>query len=246
MNRNRQHLLTSPTRRHFLGRALAGLGAATSPNWMRFQMAIAQPREPRGQMTWAIQANIAPSWLDPAETPGIATPYIFLYALHDALVKPMPGRAMAPSLASTWSESADGVTYEFVLRQGLTFHNGDAFTAEDVKFSYERYKGTGAVELRKKVKAVTVVHPHLVRFTLYEPWPDFLTYYATPATGASWIVPRNYTERIGNEKFKEQPVGLGPYRFVHFRPTTRHVSSRSGSSGSSMRRDRASRCQVWA
>jgi peptide/nickel transport system substrate-binding protein len=169
-------------------------------------------------MTWAIQANIAPSWFDPAETPGIATPYIFLYALHDALLKPMPGHTMAPSLATAWSESADGLIYDFMLRRGVTFHNGDALTADDVKFSYERYKGVGAGELRKKIRAVTFVNSYLVRFTLHEPWPDFLTYYATPATGAGWIVPKNYTQTIGNEKFKEQPVGVGPYRFVQFRP----------------------------
>jgi len=168
-------------------------------------------------MTWAIQANISPSWFDPADTPGIATPYIFLYALHDALVKPMPGLAMAPSLATSWSESRDGLTYDFVLRTGVTFHNGDPFTAEDVKFSYDRYRGAGAAELGKKIKAVTVVGPHRVRFMLYEPWPDFLTYYATPATGAGWIVPKNYTEKVGSEKFKDAPIGLGPYRFGQFR-----------------------------
>jgi peptide/nickel transport system substrate-binding protein len=205
-------------RRGFLARALGGLGAAVSTTGLWSQIAAGQEREPRGQMTWAIQANISPSWFDPAETPGIATPYIFLYALHDALVKPMPGRAMAASLASSWSESDDGLTYDFVLRQGLTFHNGDRFTAEDVKFSYERYTGTGAGELRQKIKAVTVMTPHLVRFTLYEPWSDFLTYYATPATGAGWIVPKNYTEKVGSEKFREQPIGLGPYRLLHFRP----------------------------
>src|SRR5262249_20675713 len=95
---------------------------------------------------------------------------------------------------------------------------GDPFTADDVKFSFERYKGTGASELRAKVKAVTVLDSHAVRFTLHEPWPDFLTYYATPATGAGWIVPKRYTEAVGSEKFKERPVGLGPYRFGSFRP----------------------------
>ena len=53
-----------------------------------------------------------------------------------------------------------------------------------------------------------------MRFRLHEPWPDFLTYYATPATGAGWIVPKNYTEKVGSDKFKEQPVGLGQYRIV--------------------------------
>src|SRR5215470_5612080 len=204
-------------RRRFLACSLGGLGAAASTSGVWPTVAGAQRAEPRGHMTWAIQANISPSWFDPADTPGIATPYIFLYALHDALVKPMPGLAMAPSLATSWSESGDGLTYDFVLRTGVTFHNGDPFTAEDVTFSYDRYRGAGAAELRKKIKAVTVVTPHRVRFTLYEPWPDFLTYYATPATGAGWIVPKHYTEKVGSEKFKEAPIGLGPYRFVQFR-----------------------------
>jgi peptide/nickel transport system substrate-binding protein len=53
---------------------------------------------------------------------------------------------------------------------------------------------------------------------LHEPWPDFLTFYATPATGVGWIVPKHYTEKIGSAKFKEQPVGAGPYRFVQCPP----------------------------
>jgi peptide/nickel transport system substrate-binding protein len=57
-----------------------------------------------------------------------------------------------------------------------------------------------------------------VRFQLKEPWPDFLTFYATPATGAAWIVPRRYVEKVGDEGFKKAPVGAGPYRFVSFTP----------------------------
>ena len=80
---------------------------------------------PAGQVTWAAHITLAPTWFDPAETPGIATPFMVLYALHDALVKPMPGAPMAPSLAESWSASKDGLAYEFVLRQGLRFHNGE-------------------------------------------------------------------------------------------------------------------------
>src|ERR1700694_4661037 len=87
---------------------------------------------PEGQMTWAVHVSLAPTWFDPAETSGIITPFLFLYALHDALVKPMPGTLTAPGLAESWSVSPDGLVYEFVLRRGVKFHNGDPVTAEDV------------------------------------------------------------------------------------------------------------------
>jgi len=169
-------------------------------------------------VTWALHITIAPTWFDPAETPGVITPFMFLYAIHDALVKPMPGNPMAPSLATEWHESPDGLSYDFKLREGVKFHNGDPFTAEDVQYSFERYKGASSTLLKQKVKNVEIVNPHQVRFHLHQPWPDFLTFYGTPASGAAWIVPKAYTEKIGSDKFKEQPIGLGPYRFVHHKP----------------------------
>ena len=102
-----------------------------------------------GQITLAVHVSLAPTWFDPAETPGVITPFMTLYALHDALVKPMPGNAWAPCLAESWTQSKDGLTYEFVLRKGVRFHNGDPLTAEDVKFSFERYKGAGATPSRR-------------------------------------------------------------------------------------------------
>src|SRR3989442_6621895 len=145
--------------------------------------------QPDGQLTIAFDASIAPPFLDPAEPAGIATPFAFLYALHDALVKPLPGNNTAPCLAESWRESPDGLAYEFKLCEGLTFHNGDPFTAEDVKFSFHRYRGISAKLLHERVKSVDVIGPHRVRFVLHAPLPDFLAFYATPATGAAWIVP---------------------------------------------------------
>src|SRR5260370_5970440 len=78
---------------------------------------------PEGQMTWAVHISLAPTWFDPAETPGIITPFMILYALHDALVKPMPGQPLAPSLAESFSASEDGLIYEFLLRQGVKFQD---------------------------------------------------------------------------------------------------------------------------
>jgi peptide/nickel transport system substrate-binding protein len=208
--------ITSLTRRRFLQGAVGGIAGLTAwfHGWPRLAAAPAPKGEPSGQMTWAVHVTIAPTWFDPAETPGVITPYMFMYAMHDALIKPMPGNPMFPSLATKWSESPDGLTYEFELRQGVKFHNGDPFTAEDVQFSFERYKGTGAGELKKTVKAVEVVDPHRLRIQLHEPWPDFLTFYGTPATGAGWIVPKKYIEKVGDAEFKNHPIGLGPYRFV--------------------------------
>src|SRR5438093_6573731 len=181
-------------------------------------MQVAAQSQPDGQLTVAFDVSLAPSFLEPAETPGIGTPFVFLYALHDALSKPLPGKNMAPCLAESWRESPDGLTYEFKLREGLRFHNGDPFTAEDVKFSFHRYRGFLATLLHKRVKSVDVVDPNLVRFVLHAPWPDFLALYATPATGAAWIVPKKYIEKVGDDGFKRQPVGLGPYRFVRMTP----------------------------
>ena len=61
-----------------------------------------------GQATWAVHITLAPTWFDPAEPPGIVTPFMVLYALHDGLVKSMPGKPMAPSLAESWTTSKDG------------------------------------------------------------------------------------------------------------------------------------------
>src|SRR4029450_6943099 len=170
-----------------------------------------------GQMTWAVHASLAPTWFDPAETSGIVTPWMVLYALHDAIVKPLPGNPMAPSLAESWSASRDGLVFEFVLRKGVRFHNGDPVTAEDVKFSFERYRGAANKTLKDRVTTIEIPDPGRVRFRLREPWPDFMTYYAS-ASGAGWIVPRKYVEKIGDEGFKRAPIGAGPYRFVSFTP----------------------------
>ena len=174
--------------------------------------------KPEGQLTIAFDASIAPTFLDPAETPGIGTPFVFLYALHDALIKPLPGNDRAPCLAESWTESPDGLVYEFKLRESLSFHNGDAFTAEDVKFSFHRYRGASAKLLHERVKAVEVVDAHRIRFVLHAPWPDFMVFYASPATGAAWIVPKKYIEKVGEEGFRQRPVGLGPYRFSRMDP----------------------------
>ena len=172
---------------------------------------------PEGQLTWGVHVSLAPTWFDPAETQGIITPYLVMYALHDAMVKPVPGQPLAPSLAESWTASEDALTYEFVVRRGAKFHNGDDVTAEDVKFSFERYRGAAHKVLKDRVAAVEIPDAQRVRFKLKQPWPDFLTFYVG-ATGAGWIVPKKYVERVGDEGYRKAPVGAGPYKFVSFTP----------------------------
>jgi peptide/nickel transport system substrate-binding protein len=173
---------------------------------------------PSGQVSMAWHVTIAPSWFDPSTAPPQITPFGILYAIHDALVRPYPGHKMGPSLAESWKESPDGKTYEFKLRPGLKFHNGDPVTTDDVKFSFERYKGAGAKILQDRVQQVEVVDPLVVRFHLKEPWPDFMTFFGTTATAAGIVVPRKYLTQVGDDAFKKHPIGAGPYKFVSHKP----------------------------
>ena len=173
---------------------------------------------PDGTMAIGVHVTLVSRWLDPGETEALITPFMVLYALHDALVKPMPGGIMTPSLAESWTQSKDGLSYEFVIRKNARFHTGDPVTAEDVKFTFERYKGSGAKLLKDKVKEIQMLAPNRVRFVLKEPWPDFMAFYGTSATGAGWIVPKKYIEKVGEEAYKRAPVGAGPFKFVSFTP----------------------------
>ncbi|HEY7869139.1 MAG TPA: ABC transporter substrate-binding protein, partial [Methylomirabilota bacterium] len=199
----------SRTARLLIGLLLLTLSGAVSP-------APAAP--PDGTLTIGVHVTLVSRWLDPGDTEALITPFMVLYALHDALVKPMPGNLNTPSLAESWSLAKDGVTYEFVIRKNAKFHNGDPVTAEDVKFTFDRYKGSGAKLLKDKVKEVHTPAPNRVRFVLKEPWPDFMAFYGTSATGAGWIVPKKYIEKVGEDAYKKAPVGAGPYKFSAFNP----------------------------
>src|SRR5215472_9749394 len=133
------------TRRSVLAGAALGVAAAGLP---RLAGATGGPQ---GQLTWAIHVSLAPGWFDPADTLGIITPFMVLYALHDAMVKPMPGGAQTPCLAEAWSAAEDGLSYDFTIRSGARFHNGEPVTAEDVRFSYERYRGAAQAEMHNNV-----------------------------------------------------------------------------------------------
>jgi peptide/nickel transport system substrate-binding protein len=202
---------TGPTRRLSIALSLITLA-------LMLVAALPVAAQPAGQAVIAFHVTVAPTWFDPSTAPPQITPFGVMYAIHDALVRPYPGQKMGPSLAESWKESPDGKTYEFKLRRNLKFHNGDPVTAEDVKFSYDRYRGAGSKEFQARIREVEVADPLTVRFHLKEPWPDFLTFYGTTATAAGIVVPKKYVTQVGDEGFRKHPIGAGPYKFVSHKP----------------------------
>src|SRR5881392_1344046 len=86
-----------------------------------------------GEMRYGLHVTLAARWLDPAETEAFSTPFMVLYAVHDALVKPMPGGMQTPSLAESWQEARDHLSYTFTLRRNAKFHDGSPVTAEELR-----------------------------------------------------------------------------------------------------------------
>ena len=94
-----------------------------------------------------------------ATAPGMFTPFMIRFAIHDARSKPAPGQRMASSLAESWTVSPDGTVDGFALRRGAEFRNGDPVTAADVTLSFERYRGAAASIPTPRVPSVEIVDP---------------------------------------------------------------------------------------
>ena len=173
-----------------------------------------------GESVIAWHVTIAPSWFDPSTAPAQITPFGILLALHDTVLRPTYATAskIGPGLAESWTESPDGLVYEFRLRRNVKFHNGDPLTAEDVKFSFDRYKGAAANEIKSRVESVEVVNTFKVRIRLKAPWPDFLTFYGTSVSGVGVVVPKKYITQVGDDGFQRHPIGSGPFKFVSSKP----------------------------
>jgi peptide/nickel transport system substrate-binding protein len=180
--------------------------------------------KPEGVLKQAIHWSISADWLDPATTQGATlSPFLTMYLFHDALLKAMPEGTIVPCLAESWTISPDAKTYEFKLRKGVKFHNGETMTAEDVIFSFWRYKSVQAKLVHDRTEKVEAVDPFVVRFRFKAPFPDFLDYLVPGSTTIGWIVPKKYVEKVGEAEFKKRPVGAGPYKFVESVPGVKTV-----------------------
>jgi peptide/nickel transport system substrate-binding protein len=135
--------------------------------------------------------------------------------LYDGLLN-LGDKGKYPALATSWKISDDGKQMDFELRKGVKFHNGDPFTAEDVKFSYELLLKDGNTHSYRKafvqqIARIEVLSEHSVRFVLTQPWPSF---FSSSRYGLQPIVPKKYYEQVGAKGFQAKPIGTGPYKLV--------------------------------
>ena len=133
-------------------------------------------------------------------------------AVFDTLLRNRDGE-VTPALAVSY-ELVDSKTWEFKLRKGVRFHNGDPFTAEDVKFTLERLVDPATKNpfrsLYATIQETTIIDDHTVRITTTKPDPLLEKRLCL----TNWIVPSAYIEKHGIEAFLQKPIGTGPFKFV--------------------------------
>jgi peptide/nickel transport system substrate-binding protein len=169
---------------------------------------------PKGTLTVAQHFALDPGWLNPVTHSYVLTQVQYDYFVHDALIKSMPQGVLTYSLAEHAEMSADFKQAAFRLRAGLKFQDGTPLTTEDVKWTYENFKGAYAKIFRDKTANIKIVDDRTIIFNFKEPFLDFLTLYNGGVSGIGWIVPRKYYEQAGSDGFKTKPIGAGPFKLV--------------------------------
>jgi peptide/nickel transport system substrate-binding protein len=209
------------TRRCVLKRAALATSALATP-FVRSAYAAGDVI-PNGSMVLAWHTNIAPRWLDPQQHDGGATPDNFLNMVQDALIKNFRDKLYDHlALADHFEFAEDARSATFRLRPGIKFHNGAPVTPEDVKWSYERYRGAWAKVLHDKTDGVEIPDDRTVRFNFKQPFLDFPRLIGTAnVCGAGWVVPAKYYQQVGQDGFVKEPVGAGPYKLLAQEPGSR-------------------------
>jgi peptide/nickel transport system substrate-binding protein len=129
---------------------------------------------------------------------------------------------LEPALATEWEPVAEDA-WRFTLREGVTWHDGEPFTADDVKFTLERVatdSGLQPYDSYRQIREVEVVGPHEIIIHTHGPDPLLINRISRLSSG---IAPQHYVEDVGWETFATAPIGTGPYRFVEWRRDDRIV-----------------------
>jgi peptide/nickel transport system substrate-binding protein len=136
------------------------------------------------------------------------------WATYDTLVSNDVKGNVAPCIAESYSLSADGLTWTFKIRKGVKFHNGDPLTANDVKFSVDRFiikesTNPWSPYVRTPYESTSVPDDYTFIFKTKKPEPFVIV----PLQNVH-ILPKNYIEKVGIDAFRKAPIGSGPYKFV--------------------------------
>ena len=137
---------------------------------------------------------------------------LVLSNVYDCLTFLESDGTISEGLAQSWEVSEDGRCYTFHLRKGVKFHNGYDFTAEDVKFTFDKgFQGPLGAALFVNYDRCEIVDEYTVNIYLTEPYAAFLYGVASRLGG---ICSKDYYDEVGDEGYMDAPVGTGPYRFV--------------------------------
>ncbi len=209
--------LRGRTRRNFLKQtgAMSLALAAGSVAGPLVRPAAAQGTQ-GGTLVAAFSAD--PAGFDPVRGPS-GMSHVVIEQVYSTLMALDPDAKPYPGLATGYEVSDDGLEYTFKLREGVTFHNGDPLTAEDVKFSFDRLRakdsGYSYGAQVEDIDTVDAVDAHTVRFKLKKRVGPFLIYMAFPGSS---IVPRKAVE--AGHDLNAHPIGSGPFKFVSYQPRT--------------------------
>ncbi|MBI2916856.1 MAG: ABC transporter substrate-binding protein [Chloroflexi bacterium] len=197
--------------------AACGPAATATPATAPTARFTPTPAGPTGKLTVAWQ-DFQFEKLDPTQE-SLGERQAYVGPMFESLlaVKPIEGTPTA-ALAERWETSADGQTWTFFLRKDVKFHNGDPMTAEDVKFSWERWtsaesKSAQKARFKTNIASVDVVDPYTVKYNLTAPWPSLPYFLAPRGAAEGTILPKKYVEQIGWEAFEQKPVGTGAWKF---------------------------------
>jgi peptide/nickel transport system substrate-binding protein len=216
------------SRRAFLQLGGSAVAAAVLPA----SASAATAETPRRGGVFRLRGEEPTTGFDPHLVPNHHRVATNLSFTHSRLVKVKAGPAVAPGtlplegdLAESWSQP-NSRTYVFKLRKGVRWHpkppvNGRELTADDVKYTYDRFltlKGNPNRSTLGHVEKIDVLDRHTVRFTLTEPFGWFLDYLANTVM---WIVPREAVEQYGDLRRAEACIGTGPWMLERYEPNTR-------------------------
>ncbi|MGB7260507.1 MAG: ABC transporter substrate-binding protein [Albidovulum sp.] len=216
-----QYVKNRISRRRFMGTMAAAGASATLINGFTAQRARAAEPKYGGRLTIGAEAAQAQDSLDP--TKYYSTSNIQMgYSVHDNLVNRGPDLQPIPWLATSWEANDDASSWVFDLREGVTFHDGSDFGADDVIYSMTRHFREGtespAEAYMNQISSIDKLAEHQVRFNLTAPNADFPMILTDT---------RVHVTKNGLEDFTGTPPGIGPFKVVEFSPGTRYVFARN-------------------